>query len=88
MRILFFDNLNCLIIKDFWMLKIDHIFISPYELQFLFAFQFFYFKSIFFWNFYMGHMDFVGFPFRPSKLKNNINYNKYKFSHRFGKVCQ
>jgi hypothetical protein len=26
------------------------------------------------------------FPFRTSKLKNDINYIKYKFSHRFGKV--
>jgi hypothetical protein len=31
-------------------------------------------------------MDFVSFPFRTSKLKNDINYIKYKFSHRFGKV--
>jgi len=34
------------------------------------------------------HMDFVDFPFRTSKLKNSINYIKYKFSHRFGKVCK
>jgi len=33
-------------------------------------------------------MDFVGFPFRTSKLKNDINYIKYKFSHKFGKVCR
>jgi hypothetical protein len=33
-------------------------------------------------------MDFVGFPFKTSKLKNNIGYIKYKFSHRFGKVCK
>ncbi len=26
-------------------------------------------------------MDFVGFPFKISKLKNDINYIKYKFSH-------
>jgi hypothetical protein len=31
-------------------------------------------------------MDFVSFPFKTSKLKNDINYIKYKFSHRFGKV--
>jgi hypothetical protein len=29
----------------------------------------------------------VGFPFKTSKLKNDINF-KYKFSHRFGKVCK
>jgi len=33
-------------------------------------------------------MDFVGFPFRTSKFKNDINYIKYKISHRFGKVCR
>jgi hypothetical protein len=33
-------------------------------------------------------MDFVGFPFRTSKLKNDINYIIYNFSHRFGKVCR
>ncbi len=27
---------------------------------------------------------FLGLP----NLKNDINYIKYKFSHRFGKVCQ
>jgi hypothetical protein len=31
-------------------------------------------------------MDFVGFPLRIFKFKNEINYIKYKFSHRFGKV--
>jgi hypothetical protein len=46
-------------------------------------------KSIFFERFtwIIIHMDFVGFIFRTSKLKNDINYIKYKFSHRFGKVC-
>jgi hypothetical protein len=33
-------------------------------------------------------MDFVSFPFRTLNLKNHINYIKYKFSHRFGKVCR
>jgi hypothetical protein len=33
-------------------------------------------------------MDFMGFPFRTLKFKNDINYIKYKFSHRFGKVCK
>jgi hypothetical protein len=32
-------------------------------------------------------MDFVGFPFKTSKFKNDINYINYKFSHKFGKVC-
>jgi hypothetical protein len=47
-------------------------------------------KNIFFesfrWN--IIHMDFVGFPFRTFKLKNDISYIKYKFSHRFGKVSK
>jgi hypothetical protein len=33
-------------------------------------------------------MDFVGFPFETFKIKNDINNIKYKFSHRFGKVCR
>jgi len=34
------------------------------------------------------HMDFVDFVFRIFKLKTNINYIKYKFSDRFGKICK
>jgi hypothetical protein len=57
-------------------------------LQFLFIFQKICPKSIFFESFKWAiiHMDFVAFPFRTSKLKNNISYSKYKLSHRFGKV--
>jgi hypothetical protein len=33
-------------------------------------------------------MNFVGFPFRTFKFKNDISYTKYKFSHRLGKVCR
>jgi hypothetical protein len=33
-------------------------------------------------------MEFMRFPFRTSKFKNDINYIKYKFSHTFGKVCR
>jgi len=84
-----FENLNHLIVKDFWMVKIDHIFISPYELQFLFVFQFLCPKSIFFESFKLGiiPLDFLGFPFRIFNFKNDINYIKYKSSHKFGKVC-
>ncbi len=87
---LFFENLNHLIVKDFWMVQIWPYFHKSYELQFLFVFQFLYQKSIFFESFrwVIIHMDFVGFPFRTSKLENNISYIKYKFSHRFGKVCK
>jgi hypothetical protein len=33
-------------------------------------------------------MDFAGLSFKTSKLKNDINYIKYKFSHWFEKVCR
>jgi hypothetical protein len=33
-------------------------------------------------------MDFEGFPFKTFKFKNDISYIKYKFSHKFGKVCR
>jgi hypothetical protein len=44
-------------------------------------------KSIFFESltWVIIHMDFVSFPFRISKLKIDINYIKYKFSH---KICR
>jgi len=50
----------------------------------------FFVPKAFFWKLYTGHysLNFVGFPFRTSKLKNDINYIKYKFLHRFGKVCR
>jgi hypothetical protein len=32
--------------------------------------------------------NFVGFPSKTSKLKIDISYIKYKFSHIFGKVCK
>jgi hypothetical protein len=90
MKHLLFRNLNRLIIKTFEWLKFDHIFISPYELQFLFVFNFFVSKAYVFENFTWAiiHMDYVGFPFGTFKLKNDIRYIKYKFSHRFEKVCQ
>jgi hypothetical protein len=73
-------------------LKFDHIFISPYELQFYFIlfFQKNCPKNIFFESFKWGiiFMDFVGFFLRNFKFKNDISYIKYKFSHRFGKVCK
>jgi len=91
MRNLFFENLNHLIeLRIFEWLKFDHIFINPYEFQFLFIFQIFCPKNIFFESFRWGiiPLDFVGFLFRTSKPKNDISYIQYKFSHRFGKVCK
>ena len=90
MKFFLFENFNHLIIGNFEWLKFDHIFISPYELQFLFVFQFFCAKNIFFESSKWGiiFMDFVGFPFRTFKFKNDISYIKYKISHKFGKVCK
>jgi hypothetical protein len=54
----------------------------------MFVFQIFCPKNIFFeiFKWVIIHMNFVGFPFRTSKLKNDISYIKYKFSHRFEKL--
>ncbi len=52
MKNLFFENFNSLITRE-W-LKFDHIFISPYELQFLFDFQNFSIKKYVFENFKWG----------------------------------
>jgi hypothetical protein len=53
-------------------------------------FKFFVPKTFVFESFTWGiiHMDFVGFSFKTSKLKNDISYIKYNFLHRFGKVCK
>jgi hypothetical protein len=79
MKNILFEDFNHLIVRDFEWLKFDHIFISSYELQFLFVFQFFCPKSIFFESFtwVIIHIDFVGFSFRIFKLKNDISYIKY-----------
>jgi hypothetical protein len=47
-------------------------------------------KSIFFESFtwVIIQMDFMDFPFKISKLKNDISHIKYKFSYKFGKVCR
>jgi hypothetical protein len=67
---LFFENFNRLIVKDFWMVRFDHVFISPYEVQFLFVSQIFCPKSICFESFtwVIIHMNFVGFFFWTSKF--------------------
>jgi hypothetical protein len=51
MKNLFFENLNHLIVTDFWMVKIWPYFIDLYELQFLFVFQNIYPKKYVFWKF-------------------------------------
>jgi len=89
MKNLFFENFNHLIIRDFWMVKIWSYFHKSIRVAIFVCFSIFCPKSIFFGNFTWAivHMDFLGFPFKISKLKNDINYIKYKFSHRIRKVC-
>jgi hypothetical protein len=47
-------------------------------------------KNMVFKSFKQGiiPLDFGSFVFRTSKLKNDINYIKYKFSHSFEKLCR
>ncbi len=90
MRNLFFENLNNLIIRDFWLVKIWPYFHKSIWVAILIFFQFFcskiFLKKSFTWV--IIHLNFVGFLFRTFKFKNDVNYIKYKFSHRFGKVCR
>jgi len=88
MKNIFFENLNCLIIKDFWKVKIWQYFHKPIWVASLVVFQFLYPKTIFFESFRWGIilLDFMGFLFKTFKLKNDISYIEYKYSLRFGKV--
>jgi len=86
---LLFENLNYLIVKDFWMIKIwPYFHKSIWVTIFCLFFNFFCSKVIFFesfrWDIIL--LDFVHFLFKDFKLKNYINYVKYKFSHKIGKV--
>jgi hypothetical protein len=87
MKNLLFENFNHLIIRVFWMVKIWPYFHNSYE---LFVFQFFCSKSIIFeiFTWVIIHLNFMDFPFRTLKFKNDISYSKYKFSHKFGKLCK
>jgi len=83
--IFFFKNFMRLITKDFWMIKIwlyfhKSIWVAIFVCFSNFLSQFFFGES-FTWA--TIHMDFMGFLFRTSKFKNDINCIKYKFSHRF-----
>jgi hypothetical protein len=90
MKNFFLENLNHLIIRDFWMVKIGHIFISPYKLQFLFVFIFFVPKTYFFESFTWGniHMDFVVFLGIPNwkitldSINVNVNVDLWGLLYR------
>jgi len=89
-KIFFFENLNRLIIKNFWMVQIWPHFHKSIWVTIFFCFSIYLFQKHIFWKVYMGHYSYelYGFSFRTSKFKDDINYIKYKFSHRFGKVCK
>jgi len=88
MNNLFFETLGCLIVRDFWMVKIWSYF---HKFIWIAIFVCFFKKFVpksYFESFRWGiiFMDFVGFLFKTSKFKNDINYIKYKFSHRFWEI--
>jgi len=58
--------------------------------NFCFFFNFFVLRTYVFESFtwVIIHMDFVGFPFRTSKLKNDISYIKHKILCGFVKVSR
>ncbi len=72
------------------MVKIWSYFHKSIWVGILFFFNLFVSKTYVFKSFRQNiiFLDFVGFPFKISKLKNDISYIKYKFSHRFEKVCR
>jgi hypothetical protein len=89
MKNISFENLSYLLINDFWMVKIWSYFHKSLWVAIFVCFsnvlsQKHNFES-FTWA--IVHMDFVSFPLKIFKQNNDINYIKYKFSHRFGKVC-
>jgi len=86
----FFENVNRLIIRDFWMVKFWPYFHKSIWIAISIFKKISCPKKYVFERFTWGiiYMDFVNFPFRILKLKNDIGYIKYKFSHRFEKVCK
>jgi hypothetical protein len=84
MKNILLKKFNQLIIRDFWMIKF-----WPYFHKSIWVAILFYFQKHFFESFRqnINLKNFVGFPSMTSKLKNDINYIKYKFSHKFEKVC-
>jgi hypothetical protein len=89
MRNVFLEKINHLTIRDFWMVKIWPYFHKSIWVEiFILFFNCFCPKSIILENFRWNiiAMDLVGFLLGCSNKKNDINYNKYNFSHIFGKV--
>jgi hypothetical protein len=90
MKNFFFENLNHLIARDFWMVKIWPYFHKSIWVAIFVCFSKKLSQKHILKKFKWGilFMAFLGFPFKTSKLKNDISYIKYKFSHKFGKVCR
>ncbi len=91
MRNLFFENLNHLIVRDFWMVKIWPYFHKSIWIAIFVSFSISLSQKHFFLEscrLSIIPLNFLGFFKGFSKLKNDISYMKYKFSHRFGKVCK
>ncbi len=78
-----------MLVRDFWMIKIWPYFHKSIWIAIL-IFNFFVSKTYVFESFtwVIIHLNFVGFPFRTSKLKIDINHINYQSSHRFGEVCR
>jgi len=81
MRNLLFENLNPLIIRDIWIVKIWPYFHKSIWVAIFVCFSISLFQEHFFENFTWGiiHMDFVGFTFRTYKFKNDMNYINTSF---------
>jgi hypothetical protein len=90
MKNLLFEKFNCLIFRDFWMVKIWQYFHKS-----IWVANFGFFSISLFWKMFLKVIDrllflktlwvfLLGLP----NLKNDISYIKYKFSHVFGKVCR
>jgi hypothetical protein len=74
MKNLLFENIKHLIIKDFWMVKNwPYFHMSIWSCNFCLFLNFFVPQTNVFESFtwVIIHMDFVVFPFRISKLKND-----------------
>ncbi len=56
MKNIFFENLNCLIIKDFWMVKIWPYFLKSIWIAIYLFFSISLSQKHIFWKLYMGHL--------------------------------
>jgi hypothetical protein len=93
MKNLFFENLNHLIVRDIWMVKIRSYFHKSIWLVIFVCFSISLSQKHFFESFRWGIilMDFVGFSFKTYKFKNDIisiKYKMWKTITLIGKGCK